>query len=45
MGMDSSMMNGGMGGGMMAFSWLLYILVVVTLVMAIAALGKYLNRQ
>lgn len=45
MGMDSGMMSGGIGSGMMLVSWLLYILVVVSLVLVIAALWKYVNRQ
>ena len=45
MGMNVEMMNGAWGNGMMLFGWLLYILVGITLVMAIIALGKYIGRQ
>lgn len=39
------MMDGGYGGGMMAFGWLLYILVFVVLVLGIAALWKHLTKK
>lgn len=43
--MDYDMMRGGDGGGMMFFSWIVYILVVVALFLAIAALWKYINKK
>lgn len=45
MGMNADMMNGSLGGGMMLFGWLLYLLVGVALVMAIIALGKYIGKN
>ena len=45
MGLDSNVMNGSWGNGMMVVGWLMYVLVVVALVMAIIALGKYIGRQ
>lgn len=45
MGMDSDMMTGGMGGSMMLFGWILYVLVVVVLTLGAAALWKYIKQQ
>lgn len=42
--MDYNMMAGGYGSGMMFFGWLTYILVVVLIVLAIAALLKYIKK-
>lgn len=38
-------MMGGYGGGLMFFSWIMYILVVVLLILGIAALWKYINKK
>lgn len=38
-------MNGANGGGMMLFSWVAYILAIVLLVLGIAALWKYINKN
>ena len=43
--MNYQMMQGHDGGGMMFFSWLIYILLVVLLVLGIAALWKYINKK
>jgi len=43
--MDYQMMNGYNGGGMMFFSWILYILAVAVLVLGIIALWKYINKK
>ncbi|MDO8512975.1 MAG: hypothetical protein Q7S37_00510 [bacterium] len=45
MGMNSNMMTGGLGGSMMFFGWILYILVVVVLALGAAALWKYINKN
>lgn len=42
--MDSSMMAGNYGSGMMLFGWLAYILVIVLIVLAIVALLKYIKK-
>lgn len=42
--MDSSMMAGSYGSGMMFFGWLTYILVIVLIVLAIVALLKYIKK-
>lgn len=44
MGMNVGMMTGGNGAGMMFFGWILYVLVVVLTILAIAALWKYLQK-
>ncbi len=44
MGMNSTMMTGGSGAGMMFFGWIMYVLVVVLLVLGIAALLKYMQK-
>lgn len=41
--MDYNMMSGA-GGGMMFFAWITYVLVVIFIVMAIAALMKYIQK-
>lgn len=38
-------MMGGSTGGAVLFMWLGYILVIVTLILGIAALWKYLNKK
>lgn len=43
--MNYDMMRGVEGGGMMFFAWLIYILLVITLVLTIAALWKYINKK
>lgn len=43
--MNYDMMRGTDGGGMMLFSWVIYLLVVAALVLAIAALWKYVNKK
>ena len=44
--MDYNLMGGnGAVGGMMLFAWLTYILVVVALALAIAALWKYVSKK
>ncbi|QQG50384.1 MAG: hypothetical protein HZB70_01640 [Candidatus Berkelbacteria bacterium] len=45
MGMNADMMSGGLGGGMMVFGWLLYLLFVVALVLSAIALGKYIGKN
>lgn len=42
--MDYQMMGGDVVGGMAIFAWLTYLLVIVTLVLAIAALWKYISK-
>lgn len=42
--MDYQSMMGGNGGSMMLFGWLTYILVTVVLLLAIAALWKYVQK-
>lgn len=44
MGMNSSMMVGANGAGMMFFGWLLYIGVVLLLILGIVALWKYIQK-
>lgn len=44
MGMDYNMMSGGVGGTMMFFGWILYLLVTAILILGIAALWKYLQK-
>lgn len=39
------MMYYGLGGGMMIFGWVTYILVIILLVLGIAALWKYINKK
>lgn len=39
------MMGGASGGGMMFFAWIIYILVIATLVLGIAALWKYIKKN
>jgi hypothetical protein len=43
--MNYNMMQGDNGGGMMFFSWIIYALVVVLLVLGIMALWKYINKK
>lgn len=43
--MDYNMMSGGYGGGMMAFGWLVGLLVLVNLVLGASALWKYVNKK
>lgn len=43
--MNYNTMSGNDGGGMILFAWLTYALVIVFLVLAIAALWKYVNRK
>ena len=43
--MNYDMMSGTNGGGMMFFAWITYLLVVVVLVLAIAALWKYVSKK
>lgn len=38
-------MMGGWGSGMMAFGWIFYVLLLVLMVLAIAALWKYVNKK
>lgn len=42
---DYGMMSGNYGGGMMTFGWLVGILVIIDLVLAAAALWKYVNKK
>lgn len=42
---DYGMMGGNYGGGMMAFGWLISLLVIVDLVLGAAALWKYVNKN
>ena len=37
--------NFGWGGGMMIFGWIIPVLITVLLVLAIAALWKYINKK
>ena len=39
------MMGGYTGGGMMAFGWIFYLLLFILMVLAIAALWKYVNKK
>ena len=43
--MNFNMMNGDNGFGMMFFAWIIYVLVVVVLALAIAALWTYVNKK
>lgn len=43
--MNYGMMSGANGGGYMFFAWLLSVLATIALVLAIAALWKYLNQK
>lgn len=43
--MDYNMMNGTNGNGMMFLAWIVYILVIIALALAIAALWKYINKK
>lgn len=43
--MNYNYMMGGSGGGLMLFSWITYLLVVVLLVFGIMALWKYINKK
>lgn len=43
--MDYDYMMGYGGGSMMLFAWIIYLLVIVLLVLAIAALWKYINKM
>lgn len=43
--MDYNMMSGVSGSGMMLFSWVTYVLVTMLLVLSIAALWKYINKN
>ncbi len=43
--MNYDIMSGVNGGGMMFFSWVVYVLVVTLLVLGIAALWKYINKK
>lgn len=43
--MNYNMMNGDNGNTMMFFSWIVYILAVIALVLVIAALWKYVNKK
>lgn len=38
-------MSGTYGGGMMAYGWLVSLLVIIDLVLAAAALWKYVNQK
>lgn len=43
--MDYGMMGGGGGSSMMLFAWITYLLVTIVLVLAIAALWKYISKK
>jgi hypothetical protein len=43
--MDYNMMNGAYGGGMMAFGWLLELLVIIDLALGAVALWHYINKK
>ena len=43
--MDYNMMQGTAGNGMMFFTWIIYVLVIIVLVLAVAALWKYVNKK
>lgn len=43
--MDYNTMSGDGSGGMMLFAWLTYVLVTAALILAIAALWKYVNKK
>ncbi|MBI2263316.1 hypothetical protein HYU72_01595 [Candidatus Berkelbacteria bacterium] len=42
---DSNMMTGGVGGTMMFFGWLFYLLLVLLIVLGIIALWKYISKK
>jgi len=44
MGTDYGTMMGSNGGGMMAFGWLVSIILIVLAILGIAALWKYLSK-
>ncbi|MES1986845.1 MAG: hypothetical protein V4440_02235 [Pseudomonadota bacterium] len=39
------MMNGTYGNGMMAFGWLVSLLVIADLILAAVAMWKYINKK
>lgn len=43
--MDYEYMMGYNGGGVMFFSWLTYVLLIILLVFGIVALWKYINKK
>ena len=43
--MDYNMMAGNNDNGMMFFAWVVYVLVIATLVLANMALWKYVNKK
>lgn len=43
--MNYDIMSGAIGGNMMLFAWVSYILVTVLLVLGIVALWKYINKK
>lgn len=43
--MGYKMMDGYSSGGMMALGWVFYVLLLVIMVLAIAALWKYVNKK
>ncbi|MFA5843095.1 MAG: hypothetical protein WC882_05530 [Candidatus Gracilibacteria bacterium] len=43
--MDYNMMSGVNGSGMMAFSWVTYVLVVTFLVLGVIAFAKYIGKK
>lgn len=43
--MGYKMMGSWNGGGMMFFGWVFYVLLFVLMVLAIAALWKYVNKK
>lgn len=42
---DYGMMSGTYGGGMMAFGWIVYLLVIINLALGAVALWKYVNKK
>lgn len=45
MEMDTNVMMGSVGGTMMFFGWLIYLLTIALLVLGIIALAKYIGRD
>lgn len=43
--MNYDMMGGAGGASMMLFAWITYVLFIVLLVLGIAALWKYINKN
>lgn len=45
MGNYNNMMTGGYGGGLMTFGWIASLIIIVSIVLGIIALWKYINKK